>query len=118
MIEAALSQVGKGPRPGAQSWTLSKGQTFTNYDDAWNYYETELAQKLQELASGGGLSEQELLAQLMKQQAGEGDGEEYSYTTTPATFTSETKKSNSIWWIVGGAAAAVAIGLLLTDNNK
>ena len=118
LIEAALSQVGKGPRPGAQSWTLSKGQTFTNYDDAWNYYETELAQKLQELASGGGLSEQELLAQLMKQQAGEGDGEEYSYTTTPATFTSETKKSNSIWWIVGGAAAAVAIGLLLTDNNK
>ena len=115
LIEAALSQVGKGPRPGAQSWTLSNGQTFTNYDDAWNRYETELAQKLQELASGGGLSEQELLAQLMQQQASE--GEEYSYTTTPATFTSETKKSNSIWWIVGGAAAAIAIGLLLTDNK-
>lgn len=115
LIEAALSQVGKGPRPGAQSWTLSNGQTYTNYDDAWNYYETQLAQKLQELASGGGLSEQELLAQLMKQQGGE--DEEYTYTTTPATFTSETKKSNSIWWIVGGAAAAVAIGLLLTDNK-
>lgn len=115
LIEAALSQVGKGPRPGAQSWTLSNGQTYTNYDDAWNFYETQLAQKLQELASSSGLSEQELLAQLMQQQAGE--GEEYTYTTTPATFTSETKKSNSIWWIVGGAAAAVAIGLLLTDNK-
>ena len=127
LIEAALKEVGGGPRIGAQSWSYGDGTTYYTYEEAWAAYEQQLAQTLQRLANNGNttengqMNEQALLAAMMQQQQQQSqdatttadDVTEYNYDTTPA----ETKKKNTwLWWLLGGAV--VVSGILIYRSNK
>ncbi len=122
LIEAALREVGKGPRNGNYTSWDRNGVTYYTYEEAWAAYEQQLAQTLQRLANNGNttengqMNEQALLAAMMQQQNQEtttaDDLTEY-YDTTPA----QTKKKNTwLWWLLGGAV--VVSGILVYRSNK
>lgn len=126
LIEAALWYEGKGPRPGAQSWSYSDGRTFYNYSDAWQAYQQDLADTLQRLASGeaaqqysaaqnSNMNESALLS--MSQQGGNGTGTGTGVKTTPLN-TSAAKKSSLKWWIIGGAGVLLVSGLIFYYVRK
>lgn len=125
LIEAALREVGKGPRNGNYTSWDRNGVTYYTYEEAWAAYEQQLAQTLQRLANNGNttengqMNEQALLAAMMQQQQQNqetttaDDLTEYNYDTTPA----QTKKKNTwLWWLLGGAV--VVSGILIYRSNK
>ena len=125
LIEAALREIGKGPRNGNYTSWDRNGVTYYTYEEAWQAYEQQLAQTLQRLANNGNttengqMNEQALLAAMMQQQQQNqetttaDDLTEYNYDTTPA----QTKKKNTwLWWLLGGAV--VVSGILIYRSNK
>lgn len=125
LIEAALREVGKGPRNGNYTSWDRNGVTYYTYEEAWAAYEQQLAQTLQRLANNGNttengqMNEQALLAAMMQQQQQSqetttaDDLTEYNYDTTPA----QSKKKNTwLWWLLGGAV--VVSGILIYRSNK
>lgn len=123
LVEAALWQVGNGPRPGFQSWTIG-GQTYYDYSSAWDGYQNELSATLQSLANGSAASQyseaqnanmnQEAVWALNNQQNGSGSSGS-SVSTTPykvSSVASAKKSSNLKWWIIGGAVVLLIGGVI------
>jgi hypothetical protein len=126
LVEAALWQAGKGPRPGQSSYVTASG-SYSTYADAWQAYQNDLAATLQSLANGSAYSaystaqnanmnESALLSQMMAQQSADGTG----VKTTPFAAASVKKSSNLKWWIIGGAAVLLLGGIIyrVSQNKK
>ena len=121
IVEAALAKIGKGPRPGAQSYVFSElPGVEMSYEDAALYYRQELQEevsRLNTIAEQRGSAKLDLdfaddayMAALAAQQY---DENFVNYETTPA----EKKSNNWLWWLLGGAAV-LGVGIFISRKKK
>lgn len=123
IVEAALTRIGKGPRPGAQAYGFSElPGVEMSYEDAALYYRQELQEevtRLNTIAEQRGSAKMDLTfaddayaAALAAQQY---DGN-VDYETVNMSSAKKSSK-NWLWWLLGGAAV-LGIGAYVAHKNK
>ena len=113
LIEATIYKIGKGPRPGAQSWSTADG-TYYNYADAWEAFTQRFSQEMGYTNEAGN--------ELLNEQYNEEAFNVANQNSTPNDITINTnkdaKKSNLMWWLLGGSVVVLGIGLFVSRKNK
>lgn len=133
IIEAALYNIGKGPKPGATSWSFN-GRTVYTYAEAWDAYLEALNNEFVKVnnagnaATGGQLNNSALISAQTEYDEPNSSGTTTTKTTLLRTNTNSSgtntpaeaeQKSNLKWWLIGGGAALVlGVGIYLSRKNK
>lgn len=123
IVEAALTRIGKGPRPGAQAYGFSElPGVEMSYEDAALYYRQELQEEVSRLNT---IAEQRGSAKLDLDFAEDAyaaalAAQQYDSNIDYDTVNmSSAKKSSKNWlrWLLGGAAV-LSIGAYVAHKNK